>query len=191
MILLLNERGGRVSLCMTHVEIDLNIDYEYLFFVMNGELTKMDVHSPEQRRFNMSRIRGKDTRPEMVVRRWLWANGYRYRLHRKELPGKPDIILPKYRAVIFVHGCFWHRHGCALTTTPESRRDFWLAKFQNNVSRDKHNIESLLEQFWRVMIVWECSIIGKKAISEEVAEQMTNFLHSEKRFAEIGDQDQK
>lgn len=82
----------------------------------------MDVHSPEQRSFNMSRIRGKDTRPEMMVRGWLWANGYRYRLHRKDLPGKPDIVLPKYRAVIFVHGCFWHWHRCRRSAIPKTRK---------------------------------------------------------------------
>lgn len=118
----------------------------------------MDVHSPEQRSFNMSRIRGKDTRPEMMVRGWLWANGYRYRLHRKDLPGKPDIVLPKYRAVIFVHGCFWHRHGCRSTTTPESRRDFWQAKFKGNVQRDKDSQTKLVNQGWRVLVLWECEI---------------------------------
>ena len=141
----------------------------------------MDVHSPEQRRFNMSRIQGKDTRPEMMVRGWLWANGYRYRLHRKDLPGKPDIVLPKYRAVIFVH-------GCRSTTTPESRRDFWLAKFSENVSRDKRNIAALLEQSWRVMVIWECSLRGKNATPELVAEQIVDFLNSETRFAESGTQ---
>lgn len=144
----------------------------------------MDIHSPEQRSFNMSRIRGKDTRPELMVRRWLWANGYRYRLHRKDLPGKPDIVLPKYRAVVFVHGCFWHRHGCPLTTTPKSHRDFWLAKFEDNVCRDKHNIKSLQEQSWRVIVIWECSLIGKNAAPEQVAAQITNFLNSKTRFAE-------
>lgn len=144
----------------------------------------MDVHSPEQRRFNMSRIRGKDTRPEMMVRRWLWANGYRYRLHRKDLPGRPDIVLLKHRAIIFVHGCFWHRHGCQFTTTPESNREFWLAKFSENVNRDKRNISALLEQSWRVMVIWECSLQGKNAISKLVAEQIAEFLNSETRFSE-------
>lgn len=148
----------------------------------------MDVHSPEQRSFNMSKIRGKDTRPEIMVRGWLWANGYRYRFHTKDLPGKPDIVLPKYRAVIFVHGCFWHRHGCRSTTTPESRRDFWLAKFSENVSRDKRNIAALLEQSWRVMVIWECSLRGKYATPELVAEQIADFLNSETRLAETGTQ---
>jgi len=144
----------------------------------------MDVHSPEQRSFNMSRIRGKDSRPEMMVRRWLWSNGYRYRLHCKHLPGKPDIVLSKYRVVIFVHGCFWHRHGCAFTTLPESRRDFWLSKFQDNVNRDKRNVAALLEKSWRVMVVWECCLRSKNEVSELVAGQISDFLNSDIRYAE-------
>ncbi|NTV91801.1 MAG: DNA mismatch endonuclease Vsr [Chlorobiaceae bacterium] len=146
----------------------------------------MDVHSPEQRSFNMSRIRGKNSRPEMIVRRWLWSNGYRYRLHSKDLPGKPDIVLPKYRSVIFIHGCFWHRHGCVFTTLPESRRDFWLAKFQDNVNRDKRNVAALLEKSWRVMVVWECCLRGKNEVSELVAGQISDFLNSGILYAETG-----
>ena len=118
----------------------------------------MDVHSPTQRSFNMSKIRGKDTRPEMVVRRWLWANGYRYRLHRKDLPGRPDIVLPKYHAVIFVHGCFWHRHGCKYSTFPSTRQNFWQTKFEGNVQRDKDNQARLTSQGWRDFVLWECEI---------------------------------
>lgn len=146
----------------------------------------MDVHSPEQRSFNMSRIRGKDTRPEMMVRRWLWANGYRYRLHRKDLPGKPDIVLKKYRAVIFVHGCFWHRHGCKTTTTPESRRDFWVTKFRENVSRDERNVATLIEQSWRVIVVWECSLRGKASNPALAFSQISDFMRSDVCFAEVG-----
>ena len=118
----------------------------------------MDVHSPAQRSFNMSKIRGKDTRPEMVVRRWLWANGYRYRLHRKDLPGRPDIVLSKYHAIIFVHGCFWHRHGCKYSTFPSTRQNFWQTKFEGNVQRDKDNQARLTSQGWRVFVLWECEI---------------------------------
>ena len=118
----------------------------------------MDVHTPEQRSFNMSKIRGKDTRPEMMVRGWLWATGYRYRLHRKDLPGRPDIVLSKYRAVIFVHGCFWHRHGCKYTTFPGSRQEFWQAKFKGNVQRDKDSQTKLVSQGWRILVLWECEI---------------------------------
>ena len=144
----------------------------------------MDVHSQEQRSFNMSKIRGKDTRPEIIVRRWLWSNGYRYRLHKKELPGRPDIVLLKYHAVIFIHGCFWHRHGCSLTTMPESNQAFWLAKFNKNVIRDKQNIAVLMQQFWRVMVVWECSLQRKNTVPELLADQIKAFLNSDMGFAE-------
>ena len=145
----------------------------------------MDVHSPAARSFNMSRIRGKDTTPELTVRRILWARGYRYRLHRKDLPGSPDIVLQRYNAAIFVHGCYWHRHGCHATTTPATRRDFWLRKFDDNVARDGRNVELLGEAGWRVLVIWECSIRGKYAELEIVIERITNFLDSEVAFAEI------
>ena len=144
----------------------------------------MDVHSPEKRSFNMSRIRGRDTAPEMLMRRWLWAKGFRYRLHRKDLPGKPDIVLTKYGAAIFVHGCFWHRHGCQATTIPASRTSFWIAKFQENVNRDKRNVEDLLDRGWRVLVIWECGLRGRAANLEEVRMQTSDFLKSEIRFAE-------
>jgi DNA mismatch endonuclease (patch repair protein) len=144
----------------------------------------LDVHSPEKRSFNMSRIRGKDTRPEMMVRKWLWANGYRYRLHREDLPGKPDIVLPKFKAIILVHGCFWHRHGCRMTTTPETRRDFWLSKFQENVCRDKRNLQALKGEGWRVIVIWECTLKGKTALPDAVFDQILTFLRSDVAFDE-------
>lgn len=133
----------------------------------------MDVHSPEQRRFNMSRIRGKGTRPEMMVRKWLWANGYRYPLHKKDLPGKPDIVLPKYRAVIFVHGCFWHRHGCRFAAFPATREDFWKAKFDATVTRDIQNMRALDVAGWRVLVLWECEI---RNWTDEMENRLRTFL---------------
>ena len=107
----------------------------------------------------MSRIRSRDTKPEMVVRRLLHSLGHRYRLHRKGLPGKPDIVLPKYRTVIFVHGCFWHRHpGCKYAYTPKSRLEFWNKKFDENVRRDRENKKALRKLGWKVIVVWECEI---------------------------------
>ena len=144
----------------------------------------MDVHTPEIRSFNMSRIKSKDTRPELVIRKWLWASGYRYRLHRKDLAGRPDITLPKYKAVLFVHGCFWHRHGCRLTTTPSSRREFWLAKLEANAERDRANIDTLMKGGWRVMIVWECNIMGKNSNPDSVGEQIIDFLASDISIAQ-------
>ena len=144
----------------------------------------MDVHTPSTRSFNMSKIKGKDTRPEVTIRRWLWANGYRYRLHRKNLPGKPDIVLRKYGAVIFVHGCFWHRHGCYATTTPATRPEFWLGKFQENVNRDRRNIESLINDGWRVMVIWECGLRGKNSDLDATGEHTSDFLRSDVIFSE-------
>lgn len=118
----------------------------------------MDVHSPKQRSYNMSRIKGKDTLPELVVRKWLWANGYRYRLHKKSLPGKPDIVLSKYKTVIFVHGCYWHRHGCKYSSTPATRTEFWNVKFEKNIQRDIDNVRKLKDMGWRVLILWGCEV---------------------------------
>ena len=145
----------------------------------------MDVHSPEVRSFNMSRIKGKDTQPELAIRRWLWANGYRYRLHRTDLSGRPDITLAKYKAALFIHGCFWHRHGCRLTTMPSSRPTFWLAKFEQNVERDKCNIKALTKDGWRVMIIWECTIRGRATNLESVGRQILRFLTADISFAEV------
>ena len=117
----------------------------------------MDIISEERRSWNMSRIKGKDTKPELVVRSILHKMGYRFRLHRKELPGKPDIVLPKYKTVIFVHGCFWHRHKkCKFAYTPKSRVKFWKDKFAETVKRDKQHLKQLKENGWEVFIVWEC-----------------------------------
>lgn len=119
----------------------------------------MDIVSPEVRSGMMSGIRGKDTAPELKVRSFLHANGFRFRLHRKDLPGKPDIVLPKYKACVFVHGCFWHRHkGCKLASEPKSREEFWNKKFSENVARDLRNIKALKKAGWRVAILWECGL---------------------------------
>jgi DNA mismatch endonuclease (patch repair protein) len=116
-----------------------------------------DSLSPAKRRWNMSRIRSKNTKPEILVRSALHKMGYRFRLHQKYLPGTPDIILPKYNTVIFVHGCFWHRHdGCKYCYTPKSRENFWRSKFQDNVKRDIKDTEELINLGWRVIVIWEC-----------------------------------
>lgn len=117
----------------------------------------------------MASIRGKDTRPEMIVRRVLHKAGLRYVLNDKRLPGKPDIVLPKHRLCVFVHGCFWHRHeDCRLTVTPSTRRDFWLRKFATNVERDKLNIAALAALGWRIMVIWECGLKHRDAMDRLV-----------------------
>lgn len=115
----------------------------------------------------MSRIRGKDTRPEVRVRSVLHRMGYRFRLHRKDLPGKPDIVLPRYETVVFVHGCFWHRHpGCRFAYTPKSRIEFWNAKFQRNVERHAEVEEQLSELGWRIVVIWECETANEDGLRE-------------------------
>lgn len=117
----------------------------------------MDRLTPTERSENMRRIRGRDSGPELVVRRLLHMSGYRYRLHRKDLPGRPDIVFPSRRKVIFVHGCFWHRHrGCKYAYTPKSRTAFWEDKFGQNVQRDARVEAALSDRGWETMTVWEC-----------------------------------
>ena len=116
----------------------------------------------EQRSRNMSAIKSKNTKPEIAVRKLLHSMGYRFRLHRKDLPGSPDIVLPKYKTVIFVHGCFWHRHeNCKYASTPKTRQEFWEAKFRDNINRDKLNQENLSSKGWKIIVVWECEIKDK------------------------------
>ena len=118
-----------------------------------------DVVDARTRSRMMSGIRGKDTRPEMLVRRELHRRGFRFRLHDPRLPGRPDLVLPKHSAVIFVHGCYWHRHeGCRFATTPATRREFWLAKFEANVQRDRRDQAALRASGWRIFVVWECAL---------------------------------
>ena len=116
-----------------------------------------DVLSPDQRRYNMSRIRNRDTRPEMLVRSLVHRMGYRYRLHKSDLPGKPDLVLVRYKKIIDVYGCFFHMHNCKYgKVTPATNKEFWQTKRQSNVERDLRNQKSLRENGWRVMVVWEC-----------------------------------
>lgn len=118
-----------------------------------------DHLTAERRSWNMSRIKGKDTRPEVLVRSMLHRAGYRFRKNVKTLPGKPDIVLPKYRTVIFVHGCFWHRHkGCKDATTPKTNTEFWQKKFERNVYNDRKHVRELRKLGWHVVTVWECQL---------------------------------
>jgi DNA mismatch endonuclease (patch repair protein) len=127
-----------------------------------------DVLTTAQRRLNMSRIRGKDTKPEMLVRRGLHARGLRYRLHDRKLPGRPDLVLAKYHTAVFIHGCFWHAHGCALSKLPATRQDFWQQKLDGNVAHDQKSIAALQADGWRVLVVWECALRGPGRLGEAV-----------------------
>jgi DNA mismatch endonuclease, patch repair protein len=131
----------------------------------------MDTLTPAQRSVVMSRVKSKDSRPEMIVRRVVHAMGYRYRLHVKDLPGRPDLVFRPRKAIIFVHGCFWHRHAnCPLTRTPKAREDFWLSKFAENRNRDRRVTQKLRRLGWRVLVIWECQVrdvlkLGKRVRS--------------------------
>lgn len=125
----------------------------------------MDKLTPEHRSWNMGRIHSGNTKPEFAVRSLLHRMGYRFRLHSKDLPGKPDIVLPKYRTVVFVHGCFWHRHeGCKYSYTPKSRINFWKEKFKSNVERDKKKRTELERLGWKVIIIWECELSNAESV---------------------------
>lgn len=134
-----------------------------------------DTLSPAQRSERMSRVRSRDTRPELFVRRLVHSLGYRFRLHRKDLPGRPDLVFLGRRKVIFVHGCFWHRHNdpdCRLSRIPKSRRDFWVRKLEANRLRDCRNMSTLEEDGWAVLVVWECELRHK----EQVENKLRQFL---------------
>lgn len=135
-----------------------------------------DVHSTQTRSYNMSQIKGKNTKPEMLVRRFLHANGFRYKLHDKTLPGKPDLVLPKYKTVIFVHGCFWHGHkDCRYFVVPKTRTEWWLNKINGNTANDAKALKALMKEGWKIITVWECNLkpakVEKtlKAISKKIS----------------------
>ncbi|MBV7542840.1 very short patch repair endonuclease [Acidovorax sp. sic0104] len=129
----------------------------------------MDTVSPSVRSKIMQRVRGKNTRPELAVRSVAHALGLRFRLHDPKLPGRPDMVFAKHRTVIFVHGCFWHRHACAKATTPKSRAEFWQAKFEANKARDVAQRQRLEELGWRVLTIWECEVRDLRALTERLA----------------------
>ena len=133
----------------------------------NFGLVPMDRLTPQRRSANMSKVRGKDTGPEMTVRRIAHRLGLRYRLHRKDLPGTPDLVFPRYKLVLFVHGCFWHRHGdCRRASTPATRIEFWEAKFSKNLSRDQRQSQLLRDMGWDVRVIWECEVKIEKNVQD-------------------------
>ena len=131
-----------------------------------------DVHSKEQRRFNMQQIKGKHTKPELLVRKYLHAQGFRYKLHDNSLPGKPDLVLPKYKTVIFIHGCFWHGHNnCRYFTIPKTRTEWWTEKIAKNKANDQKAVKQLKKEGWNVITVWECKLKPSKL--EQTLELLT------------------
>jgi DNA mismatch endonuclease, patch repair protein len=145
-----------------------------------------DIVSVAVRSRMMSGIRGRDTRPEMVLRRNLHAHGFRYRLHDRKLPGKPDMVFPKYGAVLFANGCFWHGHDCSLFRWPQTRRDFWEAKIRGNRERDAATEQKLLDAGWRIGNVWECALRGPHRIEvNDIIERCERWLEGNSRLLEI------
>src|SRR5665213_2813587 len=137
-----------------------------------------DVHTKEIRSYNMSMIKGKNTKPEMLVRKFLFANGYRYKLHDKTLPGKPDIVLPKYKTIIFVHGCFWHGHkNCKYYLVPKTRTEWWLNKINVNIANDTKAAKALRKDGWRIINIWSCKL--KKTKSKITLENLIVSINTQ------------
>jgi DNA mismatch endonuclease (patch repair protein) len=134
-----------------------------------------DVHSKKTRSYNMSKIKGKNSKPEIIVRKFLHSKGFRFRIHDKRLPGKPDIVLPKYKTVIFVHGCFWHGHkGCKYFVTPKTRTEWWLNKINGNIRNDKKYRTLLRKNDWNTIIIWECDLkpIKRQKVLQNLLQQI-------------------
>jgi DNA mismatch endonuclease, patch repair protein len=145
-----------------------------------------DVLTLEQRRFNMSRIRGRDTKPELILRLGLHSRGLRFRLHRKDLPGCPDLVFPYYRAVVFVHGCFWHGHNCRMFKLPATRTEFWATKIEGNRTRDARALMSLAGAGWRSLVLWECALRGpSRRPVEAVLDEVEGWLRTEELEATV------
>ena len=142
----------------------------------------MDKLTKEQRHRCMSAIKGRNTKPEILVRKFLFSRGFRYRLNHPRLPGHPDLVLRKYRTVIFVNGCFWHQHGCKFTSRPKTRSEFWNNKFDNNVARDVKTLQQLSNEGFRVAVVWECSL---KNSPDRATERLVQFILGNEEFLEI------
>ncbi len=148
-----------------------------------------DIVDSQTRSRMMAGIRGKDTKPELALRQSLHALGFRYRLHAKGIPGKPDLVLPKYKTVIFVHGCFWHRHpGCRYASTPTTRTEFWESKFSANVARDSAVRSALLLAGWRVATIWECALRTEAGVAV-VRDVVSGWLQGDGRELEVGEMD--
>lgn len=147
----------------------------------------MDRFDPQTRSKIMASVGQKDTDAEFLLRRALHKAGFRYRLHDRSLPGSPDLVFPRFDAVVFVHGCYWHAHGCYRATTPKTRRAFWTKKFAENRCRDERNVGMLLERGWRVLTVWECALKGKTAPpSEALVHEIKAWFESSERYRQIG-----
>lgn len=160
--------------------------FDSVHFATSVSAAMVDVLTPSQRSFNMSRIRGQNTKPEMLVRRSLHGQGYRFRLHRPDLPGRPDIVFPSRKSVIFVHGCFWHGHRCPMCQLPATRTAFWQTKIEANRARDRTAMEALVATGWRVLVIWECALRGPARRPDgAVLARCERFLASRTAISEV------
>ena len=142
-------------------------------------MSETDVHDKKTRSYNMSRIKGKDTKPEVMVRKYLFSQGFRYRKNDRRFPGTPDIVLPKYKTCIFVNGCFWHGHeNCRYFVVPKTNTDFWMNKINRNIERDKENFDALRQAGWKVIVVWECQL--KKDRRESTFTELVSVIKQNK-----------
>ena len=145
-----------------------------------------DVHDEKTRSYNMSRIKGSNTKPESIVRKYLFSHGYRYRKNDKRYPGTPDIVLPKYKTVVFVNGCFWHKHdGCRYFVWPQNNAEFWKEKIESNVARDQRDYRLLREAGWRVIVIWECEL--RKNLIDQTLQKLDDSI----RMGFGGQEDEK
>jgi DNA mismatch endonuclease, patch repair protein len=167
----------RMGLMPVH-SFEMTIDAPLAALCISGS---MDTRSPEQRSYIMRSVRSRDTGPELVVRQLLHRMGFRFGLHRRDLPGRPDIVLPKHKAVVFVHGCFWHGHGCAKGRLPKSRLDFWGPKFQRNRNRDAESVKMLKADGWRVLTIWQCQIKETERLRKKLAKFFGQRVASKRR----------
>lgn len=158
-------------------------------FKRETDLVMSDIVNKSTRSRIMSRIRSKNTKPEIDIRKALFARGFRYRLHAAKLPGKPDIVMARYNAVILVHGCFWHGHDCALFKMPSSNRNFWLRKISSNKNNDKQVVSDLLALGWRVLTIWECAFRGPRQVDfPKIIEKTVAWIKSASRVLDIRSQ---
>lgn len=154
---------------ISYLILNNNFNKLYIWLILISLIPMSDIFSSEKRSKIMSKVKGEDTKPEMKVRRYLHSKGFRYRLHQKSLPGSPDLVFKKYNAIIFVNGCFWHGHeNCKYAKLPKSRKSYWKNKISKNKKRDKKAINNLLNNSWRVLVIWSCSLKNKKLLEKKL-----------------------
>ena len=172
----MDKTGSEIAYKNTTI-LHLEIFWDIMLLNILEVLRLTDTVNSAKRSQIMSRVRGKDTKPELLIRRELHAKGFRYRLHDRKLPGKPDLVFPKYKSIIFIHGCFWHGHSCHMFRRPSSHTEYWNRKFARNIERDKRNYRYLEDKGWRILTIWECALSGRTRLPlENVIDMASDWL---------------